>query len=190
MMGRSTGCSAHRTALAAFVERSERGPATYVAFEHLDRCRRCQAELTELLLTVHAVRRTLAAAGTVDPPPDAWVRLRSRVQGPVANAWGMRSTLASAVVGAGLVAALIGPTAVLPPADAVGREPGPAPAVLRERTAADERAESAFLSRARPERPHSLVVPDVAVTAAWPGPDGLGRAAASIRAEVPPERAD
>ena len=66
-MGRSTGCSAHRTALAAFVEQSERGPATDVAFEHLDRCRRCQAELTELLLTVHAVRRTLAEAGCGRP---------------------------------------------------------------------------------------------------------------------------
>jgi len=88
------------------------------------------------------------------------------------------------------VAALIGPTAVLPPADAVGREPGPAPAVLKERTAADERAETAFLSRARPERPPNLVLPDVASSAAWPGPDGLGRAVASIRTEVPPERAD
>jgi hypothetical protein len=189
-MGRSTGCSTHRTALAAFVERSERGPTTEVAFEHLDRCRRCQAELTELLLTVHAVRRTLAEAGSVDPPPDAWVRLRGRVQGPVASAWGMRSTLASAVVGAGLVAALIGPTAVLPRADALGREPGPAPADLKARTADDQRAETAFLSRARPQRPLRSAVPDVVVTAAWSGPDGLGRAVASILIEVPPERAD
>ena len=190
-MGRSTGCSAHRATLAAYAERSERGPETVAAFEHLDRCRRCQADLTELLLAVHAVRQTLAEALAVDPPPDAWIRLRSRVQGPVASAWGMRSTLASAVVGAGLVAALIGPTAILRPAEAVGREPGPAAAVLQERTVADQRAEEAFLSRARQERPVvRQLVPEVVTNAAWSGPDGLGRVVTTVRTEVPPERAD
>jgi hypothetical protein len=189
-MGRSTGCSTHRAALAAFAERSERGLETGPAFEHLDRCRRCQADLTELLLTVHAVRRTLADAGTVEPPPDAWVRLRSRVQGPVASAWGMRSTLASAVVGAGLVAALIGPTAILRPADAVGQEPGPPPAAMRAQTEADRRAEVAFLSRARPEYQQRAIVPEIVASGVWSGPDGLGRGVASVHAGVPPERAD
>ena len=189
-MGRSTGCSTHRAALAAFAERSERGAGTGAALEHLDRCRRCQADLTELLLTVHAVRRTLAEAGALEPPSDAWDRLRSRVQGPVASAWGMRSTLASAVVGAGLVAALIGPTAILRPADAVGQEPGPPPAALKARTAADQRAETAFLSRARPEHQERSILPEVVASAVWSGPDGLGRGVFSVHAGVPPERAD
>ena len=50
MMGRPTGCSIHRPALTAFAERSERGPGIGPAFDHLDGCRRCQADLTEILL--------------------------------------------------------------------------------------------------------------------------------------------
>ncbi len=103
----------------------------------------------------------------------------------------MRSTLASAVVGAGLVAALIGPTAILRPADAVGREPGPPAAALRARTAAEQRAEAAFLSRPRAERPVVRpVVPEVATNPAWSGPDGLGRVVSTVRIDVPPERVD
>ena len=190
-MGRPTGCSIHRPALTAFAERSERGPGIGPAFDHLDGCRRCQADLTEILLTVHAVERTLGAAGSVEPPADAWDRLRGRVQRPVANVWAARTSLAGVLVGAGLVAALIGPTAVVRPGESNGREPGPGPAVLQARTVADQRAEAAFLSRPRPERPQPRsAVPEVEPTAAWSGPDGLGRTAQPIRTDVPAERAD
>jgi hypothetical protein len=189
-MGRSTGCSTHRAALAAFAERSERGPETAAAFDHLERCRRCEADLTETLLAVHAVRRLLAAARTADPPPDAWARLRLRVQRPVAGAWRARSSLAGVVLGAGLVAALIGPTAVVSTHEVTGREPGPDAAVLRARTELDQIAESAFLSRIRVAPPHQTTVPEVVPPAYWLGPDGLGRVSAPVRTEIPPERAD
>jgi hypothetical protein len=192
-MGRATGCGAHRAALAAFAERSERDASTAAAFDHLERCRRCQADVTETLLTVHAIRRTLAEARSVDAPPDAWVRLRRRVQRPAAGLWAARASLAGVLVGAGLVAALIGPTAVIRPRDAIEREPGPPWAVLWAQTVADQRAETAFLSRmsrTRAEPPPDRVVSEIVPVTNWAGPDGLGRTSPSVHIEVPPARAD
>lgn len=189
-MGRVTGCAAHRAALAAFAERSERDASTAAAFDHLERCRRCEAELAETLLTIHAVRRALADARAVDPPPDAWVRLRKRVQRPVAGAWAARASLAGVVVGAGLVAALVGPAAVFRPKDALEHEPGPPRAVLRAQTVADQRAEAEFLSRTRAERPPRAIVSEVVPVTSWPGPDGLGWSSATVHVDVPPARAD
>lgn len=190
-MGRSTGCSGHRAALAAFVERAEHGRATAAALEHLERCRRCEGELSETSLAIHAVRRLLDPARTADPPPDAWDRLRGRVAAPIPRAAGARTSLAGLVVGAGLVAALIGPVATFRTTDAIEQEPGAAPAIVSARTVADQLAEAAFLSRARTDRPpRAGSVPAVVPTAAWPGPDGLGRPASAARTNVPPDRAD
>jgi hypothetical protein len=191
MMGRATDCGPHRAALAAFAERAERDASTVAAFAHLERCRRCEAELAETLLTVQAVRRVLGEARSVDPPPDAWLRLRRRVQRPVAGAWAARASLAGVLVGAGLVAALIGPTTVIRPKDALEHEPGPPRAVLRALTVADLRAEAAFLNRTRVEWPPEPVVSEVVPVTTWLGPDGLGRVdLPPIHLDVPPARAD
>lgn len=191
MMGRPTGCSAHRTALVAFVERAERGPATAAALDHLERCRRCEAELSETMLAIHAVRRLLDQARTADPPPEAWARLRGRVDAPPPRATGARTSLAGLIVGAGLVAALIGPVAVFRTTDSIEQEPGAAPAIVTARTVADQLAEAAFLSRPRTDRTlRAGSVPATAPTATWPGPDGLGRPPSTARVSVPPERAD
>ncbi len=189
-MGRPSGCGNHRAELIAFAERSERGARTDAALDHLGRCPRCRADLTETMLAIHAVRRTLAEAATVDPPADAWDRLRDRVQRPVTGVWQARTSLAGVIVGAGLVAALVGPVAVFPSAGTVEREPGPAPAVLHARTEADQRAEMAFLSRVRIEPPQRQVpVAVITSTSGWSGPDGLGRSAPPIRVDAPPDRA-
>jgi hypothetical protein len=190
-MGRPSGCASHRAELISFAERAERGPRTAAALDHLAGCRRCEADLTEITLAIHAVRRTLDEAGTVEPPADAWDRLRTRVQRPVTSAWRARSSLAGVIVGAGLVAVLVGPVAVFRPSGVVDREPGPAPAVLHARTEAEQRAESAFLSRARAERPRpTLAAVEPGPSGSWPGPDGLGRTATPIRIDLPPDRAD
>jgi len=189
MMGRSTGCAIHRAALEAFAELGVRGPATAAAFDHLERCRRCEAEIAETILAVHAIRRLLAEARAVDPPADAWARLRQRVQRPVGDAWRARSSLAALALSACLVTAFVGPTAVIRTGDVSGREPGPAPEILRAQTTADQRAESAFLSRVR-VAPQRSTAPAAVPTATWSGPDGLGRMAAPARVDVPPERAD
>ena len=189
MMGRSTGCATHRSALLAFAERSELGPGSPAAFAHLDGCRRCQADLAEIVLTVHAIRRTLAVARTADPPPDGWDRLRERVQRPVAGAWAARTSLAGVIVGAGLVAALIGPTANLRPSSGL-REPGPRPADLAACTKAELRSEAAPLNRPRFDPAVLSIASPGAADATWSGPDGLGRSAASVHVDIPPARAD
>ncbi len=190
MIGRTGSCGPHRDALVDFVERREHGPATRPALAHLDRCRRCEAELGATLLTIHAVRRVLGEAARVDPPADAWERLRIRVQQPVAGAWQARSTIAGMIVSAGLVTALVGPSTVLRPQGPVEDEPGPAPAVLHARTVADLRAETAYLGRVRLERPTPPTETEVDLgTVRWRGPDGLGKPEARAVDEFP-TRAD
>lgn len=185
MIGRAGACDYHRDALLDFVERREQGPATAAALAHLDRCRLCESELGATLLTIHAVRRVLGEAARVDPPSDGWDRLRTRVQRPVAGAWQARSAIAGVVVSAGMVAALVGPSAVFRPQGLVVDEPGPAPAVLHARTVADLRAESAFLGRVRVERPVPPIVSAIDLDAVqWRGPDGLGKPEARVTHDI------
>lgn len=191
MRDRPGGCGIHRAALLDFVDRRELGPGTPAALEHLDRCDHCRTELAATVLAIHAVRRLLAEAMALEPPGDAWERLRARVQRPVASAWQARSALAGVVVGVGLVAALVGPSVVWRSRDLVEREPGPGPAVLLARTVAEQRAEAAFLNRVRvgravPQR--SLDIVPAAVN--WSGPDGLGRAEVAVAPDAPRARAD
>ena len=184
MMGRPTGCASHRTILAAFAEpgrasaqRRPRPSTTSSAVAGVE------AELAETMLTIHAVRRLLDPARTADPPLDAWDRLRGRVATPaVPRAAGSRTSLAGLVVGAGLVAALIGPVAVFRTTDATEQEPGAAPAVVSARTVADQQAETAFLSRARAERTPRAEPP------AGDRADGRLARAGRARSVVPPVR--
>ncbi len=190
-MGRRPACGRHRAALYDFVDRRESGPDTRAALDHLERCGACEVELTEVALTIHALRRALALPARATPGPDAWVHLRARVQRPVRGAWQGRSTLAGVLAGAGLVAALVGPAAVFRPSGTVQDEPGPPPAVLRAHTVADQRAEAAFLNRVRAERAAPVVESPVEpTTAIWFGPDGLGRPESAARRDVAPGRTD
>ncbi len=190
MMGRPSGCSVHRAALAAFVERSERGPATAAALDHLQRCRRCEADLSQMMLAIHAVRRLLEPARTTEPPSDAWDRLRRRIEARVPRAAGAWTSFGGLVVGAGLVAALIGPVASFRTTGAIEHEPGADPAIVNARTVADQLGEAAF--QARIERaPRHVSVPAAVPTAAWRGPDGLGWSSPwAARTEAPSERTD
>lgn len=190
MIGRTEPCHRHRDALLDFLERREHRPGTADALAHLDRCRRCEAELGSTLLAIHALRRVLGEAARVDPPAEAWDRLRVRVQRPVAGVWQARTAVAGLAASAALVTALVGPAAVFRPDGVVEGEPGPAAAVLNARTIADQQAESAFLGRVRVERPKPSPVPAVDLgSVQWRGPDGLGKPPAHVSDEVP-TRAD
>jgi hypothetical protein len=189
--GRPGGCRIHREALFDFVDRRELGPGTPAALGHLDRCDACRTELGAMVLAIHAVRRFLAEARTVEPSGDAWERLSTRVQRPVTSTWQARGALVGVVVSAGLVAALVGPTVGWGPRALVEGEPGPGPAVVLARTVAEQHAEAAFLGRvkvapATPERPFEIVVP----AANWAGPDGLRRPEVAVSRDVPLRRAE
>jgi hypothetical protein len=57
----AAACRRHRPVLVDLVDHGERGPATPAALDHLATCRPCERELTELALTIAALRRAGAA---------------------------------------------------------------------------------------------------------------------------------
>jgi predicted anti-sigma-YlaC factor YlaD len=99
--------------LLALVDRRERGPATDVALDHLARCRPCETELTELALTIHALRQMGAEAAAAPLPDGAWPRIRARIersrQRARETAWRWRLTLGGSIASALIVAAVVGP---------------------------------------------------------------------------------
>lgn len=126
-------CSRHRAALEAFVERREIDRSTGAALAHLATCRRCDAELAAFALTATALRRLAADAAVgsrsrpsiaAGAPSIGWLELRARIERGREPRWRWRSQLGGAIVAIGLVAALIGPPAVLsvarPPLDEAG----------------------------------------------------------------------
>ena len=106
-------CAPHRTALVDLVDRGERGPATPAALDHIAVCDACRTEVTELALTIAALRRAGAAFRSLPEP---------RVLRPVIPAvrrtrspWRLRGHLGSLVMGAGIAALLVVPRAGLGP---------------------------------------------------------------------------
>lgn len=71
---------------------------------HLETCAACRAEAEELALLSIAVRRAWSETDAVEPPPDAWPRLRARVA--PATPRPLRSRAASSVTGVAMAAAL------------------------------------------------------------------------------------
>jgi hypothetical protein len=73
-------CARVRPALTDWVEHRIQGPLTPAAFDHLDRCRRCELELTDVAQTVIALRRLAELAAAIDAPTDGWPDLRARLE--------------------------------------------------------------------------------------------------------------
>jgi predicted anti-sigma-YlaC factor YlaD len=107
---RSTdACARHRPPLVDWVEHRLEGPLTPSALDHLERCRRCEQELTEIAQTVIALRRLAARAAAVEPRADGWPDLRARLepsrrrpQAAGRSRWG----LAGSILGPAIVAVL------------------------------------------------------------------------------------
>jgi hypothetical protein len=77
---RQDACVIYRPALVDFVERQALGPDSPAALDHLARCAPCERDLSELALTVIALRRLGAHAGEIEAPPDGWTILRQRIE--------------------------------------------------------------------------------------------------------------
>ena len=180
-------CARHRDALLDFVDRRETGPGTDAALDHLDRCRGCEWDLEATALAVAALRRLHREARVVEPPADAWERLRARVERPRAAVWRWRTTLAGLAVGAGLVATIIAPASVWEKRSAYLQEPGAEVAVFDAQRLAEHRAETLVLDQQRQLR--NDPVPVAASEAARPrpapptpgGPGPMGSASACGR---------
>jgi hypothetical protein len=108
---RQSACALHRAALLDFIDRRERGSGTDVALAHLDRCRSCETELSEIALAITALRRIRAEVQLAEPSRDAWERVRRVAARRPAAPWRWRVSLGTTVVAAALVAVVVMPTA-------------------------------------------------------------------------------
>jgi hypothetical protein len=95
-------CSRHRPILMDFIDRGEIHPATGAALAHLDRCARCTEVIEGTVLTITALRRLGADAARVEPPEDAWPRLRARIR-----QWHRRPAMMSPIAGIAMSFALV-----------------------------------------------------------------------------------
>lgn len=167
-------CARHRPVLLDLVDRQERGPATAEALAHLDRCPACEAELVEITLTSLALRRLWADARTARPPEQAWPAVRDRLGRPAGSAWRSRIPMAGLVVGAALVALVLGPSLAWARPGVAFEEPGTDPVLLvqqaREGRTADRLAEVRFIMARRAGPPAEPAV-DWRAVAPRPDPD-------------------
>jgi hypothetical protein len=99
-LGRS--CTRYRPLLVDFVDRGEIAPGLEAALAHLDRCSRCTEAIESTLLTITALRRLAVDAGSVEPSPDAWPRLRVRI-----SRWRRRPAVMSPVAGLAMSVAMV-----------------------------------------------------------------------------------
>jgi len=101
-------CRSHRDALEALIAHGERDEATPAALDHLARCTACERDLTELALTVAALRRAgreLRTAPVPTPPPGRVAALTtSRRMG-----WSLRLQLGGLLTGAAIAALVVVP---------------------------------------------------------------------------------
>lgn len=104
------GCRTHRAALEALVAHGERGPATPAALDHLATCPACERDLTDLALTVAALRRSgrELRVSPVPTPPRARVDALT-VRRPIG--WSLRLQLGGLITGAAIAALVVVPRA-------------------------------------------------------------------------------
>jgi anti-sigma factor RsiW len=95
-------CGRFRPALTDFVDRGEVGPDTAAALAHLDRCTRCTEMVESTILTITALRRLGDDASGIEPPSDAWPRLRVRITG-----WRRRPAMMSPLAGLAMSFAIV-----------------------------------------------------------------------------------
>ena len=107
-------CRRHRAALLDFVSSGSARAATAAALDHLDRCDRCLAELESTALAVAALRRIGSDVEHVEPPADAWPRLRERVVRWRAPRMGFMSPVAGMAMSIAIVAVSVLGSAGLP----------------------------------------------------------------------------
>ena len=145
-LGRS--CRRHRPALLDFIDRGEiADPGTGLALAHLDRCDRCTADIEATVLAITALRRLGEDASHAEPSPDAWPRLRARIDRWRPKRWAVLSPTAGMVMSVALVAVLIAPlrigTAASSPAPSAG------PVDLNPVSQSERRVEADYISSAR-----------------------------------------
>lgn len=175
-------CATHRDALVEFAACRTAGPAVRRALDHLERCRRCEAELATTTLVLHALRCLHAEALRAEPAADGWSRLQARLAIARRRPSFLLSGMPGMLIAVGLCGALAGPLLVNLPAS-VYDEGAPIPS----RTSPAIVFEQASDRRRDPPTIPVLTIPAMPATDGMSRPDDLGRAIVGLHA-VPPER--
>jgi hypothetical protein len=102
-------CERHRPLLVDFVDHGEVRAGTSAALAHLDRCDRCTDAMESTIVTITALRRLGASAIAAEPAPDAWPRLRARLERGRTHRPKVMSPLAGIAMSFAIVAVLIVP---------------------------------------------------------------------------------
>jgi hypothetical protein len=162
MIGRRfSPCVIHRASLIDFVDRGQRGQASVEALRHLDRCRACEVELTDIALAIASLRRLGQDLAAVDAPTDAWPTLRSRLARRRRPA--IMSPISGMALSVALVAAIVLPRGAANPASAP-QPPSP--------TRSELVVELTFIRTRKP----IVLVADLRARAPRPDPYGAGHA--------------
>jgi len=184
-------CSIHRAALVDFVDRRDRESVPRAALAHLERCSECEFELTDLALTVAALRRLADDVAAVEPSTEAWPAVLARIDGRRSVEVHRPSLFGSLLIRVGFAGALVAAVLAIvlggqlaprggPPIAAIPNEPRGQAALALEVTIDRGR---------RPVRPVEVIeattITSAAITpAAWTGPDGLGIPRAMTKATL------
>ena len=162
MIGVTGSCRRHRPVLVDLVDRGERGPATAAALDHLALCADCERELTEMALTIAALRRAGNAYRALRVP-DAGaegVRVASALRPPAPTRrrpdWSRRLQLGGLLAGAGIAAMVVAPQIGLMP---VRQITDPAPASRPAAAAMWQQAERRLAATPDPGTRAVLVLP-------------------------------
>ena len=99
-------CEQHRGFLLDFADNREVRPETAAALDHLGRCPECSRELEVTALAIVGLRRLYEEVRAIEPPGDAWSRLRARIERPRVATYGLRSPLFGSIVSIALIAAI------------------------------------------------------------------------------------
>ena len=134
---RGRACRRHLPALVDLVDHGERGPGTEAALDHLGGCGRCRDEVTELALTLAALRRAGSAYRALPVPPLARPAVPAQ-----RRPWAWRAQLGGLLTSAGIAALIVAPQIGVMPSgrsidfDTPGRPPAPAWQAAEQRIAA------------------------------------------------------
>ena len=101
-------CRPHRAVLVALVVVGEGGPTIGAALDHLVACAACERELTELALTIAALRRAGRELRAAPVPDPAHARVAA-MAAPRRTGWSWRMQLGGLLTGAAIAALVVIP---------------------------------------------------------------------------------
>ena len=178
-LARRSPCRAHRGMLLDLAAGRQVGAGmaqadVRTALEHVDRCRRCEADVAATSVIVQALRRYRAELGRAEPAEDGWSRLRSRIVATRRQPSLLFSGVPGLIAALGLCAVLVGPSVLR----------GAQPTLVDDGSWAAPRTPPAVEFEQVSDRtlvPPTSVLPDAGPVTGPEGPNDMARAVAALQ---------